>query len=262
MASDPMTSWQIDGETMETVRDFILGSKVTTDGDCSHEIKRRLLLRRKAMTNLDSILKSRGITLPTKICLVKAMFFSGNHVWMWELGYKEDGVLKNWCIWTVVLEKTLESPVDGKKFKLVNPKGNQSWIFIGRTDAEAEAPILWPPDAKDWLIGKDPDAGKDWRQEEKGMTEDEMFGWHHRLNGHEFEQVPGVGDGQGSLACCSPWGLKESDTTQRLNLTEYCIISCVSLYVWNSQWFNLKFYFNLVIIFDCAGSLLLHTSFL
>ena len=125
----------------------------------------------------------------------------------------------NWCFWTVVLEKTLESPLDSKEIKPVHPKGNQSWIFIGRTAAEAETPILWPPDAKNWLIGKDPDAGKDWRQEEKGMTEDQMVGWHHRLNGHEFEQAPGV-DGQENLACCSPWACKKSDMTEWLNWTE------------------------------------------
>ena len=124
---------------------------------------------------------------------------------------------KNLCVWTVVLEKTLESPLDCKEIQPVHPKGNQSWIFIGRTDAEAETRILRPPDVKNWLTGKDSDAGKDWRQEEKGTTEDEMVGWHHRLEGHDFEQAPGVDDGQGSLACCSPWGCKESDTTQRLN---------------------------------------------
>ena len=152
------------------------------------------------MTNLDSIFKSRDITLPTKVCLVRAMFFSSSHVW--ELDYKESWVPKNWCFWTVVLEKTLESPLDCKKIKPVNPKGNQSWILIGRTDAET--PILWLPDAKNWLIGKDPDAGKDWRQKEKGMTQDEMVGWHHQLNGHEFEQAPRVGDGQEGLVCCCP----------------------------------------------------------
>ena len=127
---------------------------------------------------------------------------------MWELDHKEGWALKNWCFWTVVLEKTLESPLDYKEIKPVNPKGNQSWIFIGRTEAEAEAPILWPTDGKSWLTGKDPDAGRDCGQEEKGMTEDEMVGWHHRFNGHEFEQAPGVGHGQGSLVCCSPWGCK------------------------------------------------------
>ena len=118
---------------------------------------------------------------------------------------------------TVMLEKTLESPLDCKEIQPAHPKGNQSWIFIGRTDAEAEALILWPPDAKNWLIWKDPDAGKDWRQKEKGMTEDEMVGWHHQLDGHEFEQALGVGDGQGSLVCCRPWGRKQSDTTEWLN---------------------------------------------
>ena len=127
---------------------------------------------------------------------------------MWELDHKESWMLKNWCFWTVVLEKTLESPLDSKEIKPVNSKGNQSWIFIGRTDAEA--PILWPPDAKNWLIGKDPDAGEDWRQEKKGTTEDEMVRWHHRLNGHRSEKALGTGDGQGDLACCSPWGCKES----------------------------------------------------
>ena len=136
---------------------------------------------------------------------------------MWELGYKESWVLKNWCFWTVVLEKILESPLDCNEIQPVHPKGNQSWIFIGRTDAEAETPLLWPPDVKTWLIWKDPDAGKDWRWEEKGMTEDEMVGCHHPLNGHEFEQAPGVRDGQGGLACCSSWGHKELDTTEWLN---------------------------------------------
>ena len=125
-----------------------------------------------------------------------------------------------WCFWTVMLEKTLESPLDCKEIKPVNPKGNQSWIFIARTDAEAEAPILWPPDSKNWLIGKDPDAGKDWRLEDKGTTEDEMIGWHHQLDGHEFEQALGDGDGQGGLACCSPWGCKDLDMIERLNWTE------------------------------------------
>ena len=144
MAPDPITSWQIDGET---VSDFIfLGSKITADVDCSHEIKRRLLLGRKVMTNLDSIFKNRDITLPTKVCLVKAMVFPV--VWMWELDCEESWVLKNWCFWTVVLEKTLESPLDCKEIQPVQPKGDQSWLFIGGTDAEAETPIFWPPHAK------------------------------------------------------------------------------------------------------------------
>jgi len=136
---------------------------------------------------------------------------------MWELGYKDRWALKTWCFWTMVLEKTLESPLNCKEIHPVHPKWNFSWIFIGRTDAEAETPILWPPDTKNWLIGEEPDAGKDWRQEEKGTTEDEMVGWHHWRNGHEFEQAPGVSDGQGSLVCCSPWGHKQSDTTEWLN---------------------------------------------
>ena len=134
---------------------------------------------------------------------------------MWESGHKE-----GWCFQIAMLEKTLESPLECKEIQPVHPKGNQSRIFIGRTDAEAETPILWPPDVKNWLIWKDPDAGKDWRQEEKGMTEDEMVGWHYRLDGHEFEHAPGIDDGQGSQACCSPWGWKESDMTEQLNWFE------------------------------------------
>ena len=138
---------------------------------------------------------------------------------MWELDCEESWAPKNWCFWTVVLEKTLESPLDCKEIQPVHSKGDQSWVFIGRTDAEAETPILWPPDAKNWLIGKDPDAGRDWGQEEE-TTEDEMARWHHRLDGHEFEWTPGVGDGQGGLACCGSWDRKELDTTEWLNWTE------------------------------------------
>ena len=145
--------------------------------------------------------------------------FSSSHVWMWDLGHKESWALKNWCFWTVVLEKTPESPLDCKELKPVNPKANQSWIFIGRTDAEAEAPILWPLDTKNDSLEKYPDAGQDWRQEEKGTVEEEMVGWHHRLHGHEFEQAPRVGDGQGRLEFCSPRGRKESDRTEQLNWT-------------------------------------------
>ena len=145
---------------------------------------------------------------------------------MSKLDYKESWVLKNWCFWNVVLEKILEGPLDCKEIKPVNPEGNQFWLFIGKTDAEAKVPIIWPPDAKNWLIGKDPDAGKNWRQEEKGPTQDKMVGWHHWLDGHEFEQALGVGDGQGSLACYSPWGHKESDTTEQLNWTDLPQWSC------------------------------------
>ena len=192
---------------------IFLDSKITADGDCSHEIKRRLLLGRKAMTNLESVLKSRNITLLIKVHLVKAIVFSSSHVWMWELDPKEGWVPKNWCFWTVVLE----SPLDCKEIQPVHPKGNQSWVFTGRTDVEAETPVLWPHDAKCWIIGKDPDTGKDWGQEEKGITEDKMVGWHHWLDGHWFGWTPGVGDGQGDLACCGSWGHKELDTTEWLN---------------------------------------------
>ena len=196
---------------METVTDFIfLGSKVTASGDCSHEIKRLLLLGRKAMTNLDSILKIRDITLPTKVHIVRAMVFPvimyGCESWtIKKAEWQRIDAFWLWC-W----RRLLRVPYC-KEIKPINPKGNQPWVFIGRTDAEA--PILWPPDVKSWLVGKDPDAGKDWRQEEKEMTEDEMAGQHYRLDGHEFEQTPGDGQGQGSLVCCSSWGHKESDKT-------------------------------------------------
>ena len=155
-------------------------------------------------------------------------FFNG-HVWMWELDYKESWTPKNWCLWTVVLEKTLESPLDCKEIQPVHPKGNQSWVFTGRTDVEAETPVLWPPDVKSWLIWKDPDVGKDWGQQEKGMAEDEMVGWHHRLNGHGLGWTPGVGDGQGGLACCSPWGRKSR--TRLSNWTEHPLSPVVIMFV-------------------------------
>ena len=139
---------------------------------------------------------------------------------MWELDCEEGWAPKNWCFWTVVLEKTLESPLDCKEIQLVHSKGDQSWVFFGRNDAKAETPVLWPPHAKSLLIGKDPDAGRDSGQEEKGTTEDEMAGWHHRLDACEFEWTPGVGDGQGGLECCNSWGRKELDTTEQLNWTE------------------------------------------
>ena len=165
--------------------------------------------------------------------------FSSSHVWMWELDHKEGWVQKNWCFWTVVLEKTLESPLVCKEIKPVNLKGNQSWIFIGRTDAETEAPILWPPNAKSWLIRKVPDVGKDWRQEEKETTEDEIVGWHHQLDGHEFEQVPGVGDRQRSLAYCSLWGHQELDTTELLNWLYYLHLNWI---FGNKQWLDFVIY--------------------
>ena len=178
MASSSITSWQIDGETVETVADFIFGgTKITADGDCSHEIQRHSILGRKVMTNLDSILRSRDIYFFNKGLSSQGYGFSSGHVWMWELDNQKDWVLKNGCLPTVVLEKTLWSPLDSKEIEPDHPKGNQSWIFIGKTDSEAEAPVLWPPDVKNWPLRKDPDAGKDWRQEEKGVTEDEMVGW-------------------------------------------------------------------------------------
>ena len=158
--------------------------------------------------------------MPTKVCLVRVMVFSSSHVWIWELDCKEGWTPKNWCFWTVVLYKTLESHMDNKEIQPVHPKGNQSWIFIGRTDAQAETRILRPPDVKNWLLGKDSDAGKDWKREEKGMIEDEMVAWHHWLDEHMFEEALGVGDGQGGLACCGSWGLEESDKTEQLNWTE------------------------------------------
>ena len=179
-----MANWW---ETMETVIDFILwGSKITVDGDCSREIK-TLAPWKKTYDQPRQHIKKQRHYFAYKSPSSRYFGFSSSHVWMWELDYKESWAPKNWCFWIVVLEKTLESPLDCKKIKPVNPKGNESWICIGKTDAKAEAPVLWPPDAKNWLIGKDPDAGKDWRWEEKGMTEHEMVGWHHQLDGHEFE---------------------------------------------------------------------------
>ena len=209
MASSPITSWQIDGEIMEIVTDFIfLGSKITPDGDCSHEIKRHLLLGRKAMTNPNSTLKSRDITLLTKVRLVKAMVFPivkyGCESWtIKKAEHRRIDAFELWC-W----RRLLRVPWTARRNKPVHPKGNQSWIFTGRTDAEAGTPILWPPDVKDW------------RWKKKGTTEDEMVGWHHQLNGCEFEEALGVGDGQGSLACCSLWGYKELDITEWLDQTE------------------------------------------
>ena len=216
MASGPITSWEIDGETVETVSDFILGgSKITADCVCSHEIKRRLLLGRKVMTDLGSILKNRDITLAAKVHLVKAMVFPGVMYGCesWTIKKAECRRIDAFWLWRssqlmLWLEKTVESPLDCKEIQpvlkeILHPKGDQSWVFTERTDVEAETPVRWPPDVKSWLIWKDPNAGKDWGQEEKGMTEDEMAGWHHWLDGHESEWTLGVGDGQGGLACCN-----------------------------------------------------------
>ena len=196
-----------------------------------HEIKRRLLIGRKATSNLDSILKSRDITLSTKVHLVKAMVFPvvmyGCESWtIKKAGHQTIDAFELWC------RRRLESPLDCKEIQSVSPKGNQSWIFIGRTDAEAEPPLLWPPDAKNWLIRKDPDAEKDWRRKEKEKTEDEVVGWHHWLYGHEFEQALG----QGRLACCSPWGCKESDMTEWLNWSKlHFYILCYELQKCSTQ---------------------------
>ena len=199
MASSSITSWEIDGETVGTVTAFILGdSKITAHGDYSHEIK-TLAPWKKSYDQPRQHIKKQRHYFAKKDPSSQSYGFSSGHVWIWELDYKESWVPKNWCFWTVVLEKSLESPLDCKQIQPIHPKGNQSCIFIGRVDAEAEILILWSPDAKNWLVGEDPDAGKEWRQEKKGMTEDEMVGWHHQLDGHESKQALGVGDGQESV---------------------------------------------------------------
>ena len=179
------------GNSGNSERFYFWGSKITADSDCSHEIKRLLLLGRKAVTNLDSILKSRDITLPTKVHIVKAMVFPavmyGYESWtIKKVEHWRTDAFELWC-WRRLPWVPSKSPLDCKDIQQVHPKGNQCWIFIGRSDAEAETPILWPPDVTNWFIGKDPDAGKDWRQKEKRMTEDGMVEWHHRLYGHESE---------------------------------------------------------------------------
>ena len=179
MASGPITSWQIDGETEETVADFIfLGSKITADGDCSHEIKKMLAPWKESYDQPRQHIKKQRHYYANKSLSSQSYVFSSSHIWMWELDHKEHWELKNWLSNCGVGEDSWETPLDCSDIKSVNPKGNQPWIFIGRTDAEAETAILWPPDMKSWLIGKDPDAGKDWRQVEKEATEDEVVGWH------------------------------------------------------------------------------------
>ena len=213
LASGPITSWQIDGETMETVKDFIWGApKSLQMVTAAMKLKEACSLEESYDQPRQHIKKQRHY-LAKKGLSSQSYGFSSSHVWMWGFDYTESWVLKNWCFWTVVLEKTLESPLDNKEIQPVHPK-DQSWIFTETTDIEAETLILWLPDAKNWLIGKAPYAGKDWRQEEKGTTEDEMVGWHHWLDGHEFEQAPRVRDGQRRLVCCGPWGHKELDMTE------------------------------------------------
>ena len=184
MASGPITSWQIDGET---VTDFIFGG---LQNHCRWWLQpwnqKTLAPWKKSYDQFRQHIKKQRQHLDNKDLSSQSYGFSSGHVWMWELYYKESWVLKNWCFWTVVLEKTLESPLDRKEIQPVHPKGNQSWVFIGRTHVEAETPVFWLPDSKNWLTRKDPDAGKDWGQEEKGTTEDEMVGWYHWLDGHDF----------------------------------------------------------------------------
>ena len=207
-----------------------MGSKITEDGGSSCEIKRSVLLQRKAMNNLDHILKSRDITLLTKFCIIKGMIFLvvvyRHESWTIKKGeHWRIDTFKLWC-WRRLLKVPWTARRSNqsilKEIQPVHSEGDQPWEFFGRNDAKAETPVLWPPHAKSWLIGKDSDAGRDWGQEEKGMTEDEMAGWHYQLDGHEFGWTPGVGDGQGSLTCCNSWGRKESDTTELLNWTETC----------------------------------------
>ena len=205
------------GEKRETVTDFIFWApKSLQMVTAAMKLKDAYFLEGKLRQTRQRIKKQRH-HFTDKGPYSQRYGFSSDHVWMWELDHKEGWALKSCCFQTVVLEKTLESPLDSKKIKPVNPNGNQPWIFIGRTDAKVEAPMLWPPDGNSRLIGKNPDAGKDWGPEEKRTTGDEMVGWHHRLNGHEFEQAPGDGKGQGILACCNKQGHKESNTTDRLN---------------------------------------------
>ena len=187
---------------------------MTAKCDCSHEIKTLAPWKESYDEPRQHITKQRHY-FANKGPSSQSYGFSSSHVWMWELDHTEGWVSKNWFFWIAMLKKTLDSPLDSKEIKPVSPKGNQSWIFIGKTDAEAEVPILWPPHGKSWLIGKDPDAGRDWGQEEKGTTEGEMVGWPHWLNGHESEQTSGVGERQGSLVCCSLWDHKESDMTEQ-----------------------------------------------
>ena len=230
MASGPITSWEIDGETMETVSDFIFGG---LQNHCRWWFQpwnwKMLTPWKKSYDQPRWHIQKQRHYFAKKSPSSQGFGFSSSHVWMWKLDSEESWVLKNCCFWTVVLQKTLERPLDGKKIQPVHFEGDQSWVFFGRNDAEAETPVLWPPHAKSWLVGKDSDAGSDSGQEEKGMTEDEMVGWHHQLDGREFKWTLRVGEGQGGLMCCNSWGHKESDMTERLKWTEPMADSCCSL---------------------------------
>ena len=218
MASGPNTSWQIDGKHWKQWLTLFFWAPKSLQMAITAMKLKDIYFWKEGYDQPRQHIKKQRHYFVNKGPSSQGYSFSSGQVWMWELDCKESWAQKNWCFWTVVLEKTLESPLDCKEIQPVHPKGNQSWIFIGRTDAEAETLILWPPDVKNWLIRKDSDARNDWRWEEKGTTDDEMVGWHHRLNGHEFEWATGVG--QGGLACCSPWGCKESDSPEQLNWTE------------------------------------------
>ena len=216
MASGRTTSWEIDGETVEAVSDLIFWAPESLQMvTAAMKLKDAYSLEGKYDQPRQHIKKQRHY-FANKGLSSQGYGFSSGHLWMWELDCEESWALKNWCFWTVVLEKTLESPLDCKEIQPIHSEGDQPWDFFGRNDAKAETPVIWPPHAKSWLIGKDSDAGRDWRQEEKGTTEDEMAGWHHWLDGRDSGWTPGVGDGQGGLACCDSWGRKESDTTERL----------------------------------------------
>ena len=231
MASGPITSWQIDGDSGNWLILFFWVPKSLQVVTAAMKLKDAYSLEESSDQPRQHIKKQRHHFV-NKGLSSQGYDFSSSHVWMWELDYKRSWALKNWYFWSVVLEKTLESPLDCKEIQPVHPKGGQSWVFIGRTDVEAETPILQPPDVKSWLIWKDPDPGRGWRQEEKQMTEDEMVGWHDQLNGHEFGWTWGVGDGQGGLACCGWWGCKGSDMTEWLNWTD---TMWVFLIVWSAD---------------------------
>ena len=212
---------------------LFFGSKITADGDCSHEIRRQLLL--------DSVLKSRDTNLPTKVSIVKAVVFPVVTLWLWELDHKEGRMLKNWCLQTLVLEKTPESPLDSREIKPVNLKGNRPKILLGRTDAEVETLVFWSSDVNSWLNGKVPDVGKDWGQKESRASEDEMAGWHHQCNGHELGQTLGDDEGQRGLACCSPWVCRAGHDRRLNNNSRYCVCHDLSwemvlAYVISSPW--------------------------